>query len=221
MSEPHWKSCDRDDWLTPSSPYDDVLDRVQRVNTISLDPCAPDLIEHCFAEVNIRHGRHCRGYYGDGLIVPWGEFIANSPSEGLVFSNPPYGGRKRLIDGWVEKYAKEAELGVEIIALVAASTGAQWFKVIWETAQAACWWEGRIKFLHPHTGKPVGSSTVWSVLPYWGSNVEGFLDAFAGAGELAVLNQPSERAIATGGLSIDQSIEPRGNGAPTITQEVQ
>ena len=215
-SEPHWKSCDRDDWC---SPGDEVLSRVEKVNTISLDPCASWKKERHFAELNLQLDVPLLDQPGDGTIASWCSLIEQSPSEGLVYVNPPYGGRKRLIDVWIEKCAREAEQGAEIVALVAASTGAQWFKRIWQTAQAACFWEGRIKFLHPETGEPSSaSSTVWSVFPYWGDNVEGFLDAFDGAGELCVLNQTRIEAIENAGLPLGAPVEQRGNGAAPLAE---
>lgn len=222
-SAPHWASCEKDTWCTPevtgsANNQKELLPRIRRVNTISLDPCASWNPERHFAELNLQLDVPLLDQPGDGKIADWAELIFQSPSEGLVFMNPPYNGRKREIDVWIEKCAREAERGVEIVALVAASTGAQWFKWIWETAQAACFWEGRIKFLHPENGEAIGSSTVWSVFPYWGDNIDGFLDAFDGAGELCVLNQGRSEAISRAGLIMGSQHERGANGAAPLAE---
>jgi hypothetical protein len=105
---------------------------------------------------------------------------------GLVFVNPPYGKRKKgegeaKIALWARKIAEEAAAGVQIIALVPARTETAWFQHMW-TAQALCFWRGRIKFLLE--GKMAFSAPFPSVLPYWGRNVGEFVEAFAPVGQI-------------------------------------
>lgn len=207
MGETIVHSCERACWKTERA----FLDVVERVRPIVLDPCAAAGPDEWFAlwnsnGVTSRMPWHCasdpdsvRIADRDGLALNWRRALDES-IDGLVFMNPPYGGRKKVIDPWIEKAAREAARRVECIGLVPASTGSQWFGVIWRTAQALCFVEGRLQFEPPGVAstapqlrlfddgedtKPIGdtgSATFWNAVPYWGDEPEKFEDVFADVG---------------------------------------
>lgn len=113
-----------DAFLTP--PY--ILDLVEKVGPIDLDPCPHDKAESSRrARINLS---------GDGLAVGWEE---HQTSTGITFVNPPYG---RALSKWAEKMA--AEKHNAIIALVPARVETRW----WATMNPIAWCavRGRIKF---------------------------------------------------------------------------
>lgn len=159
----------RDDWRTPEV----VLARVRAFDFIALDPCAaPDnptgALETCYPT---HPDPRCR----DGRAVPWGD----DDDAGIVFVNPPYSDAK----AWAEKIATEAARGVAIVSLVAARPDSRWFfRAVWQTAQAACFWRGRLRFV----GAPA-SAPFPSVVVYHGYRRHAFREAFADAGAVLFL----------------------------------
>lgn len=117
----------KDDWRTPRK----VLDAVERLGTIVLDPCAPVAREHQFAHLNITE-------HNDGLGVVW------NIREGVVFVNPPYS----ACAAWVEKVIAEAagDCSGIVVLLVAARPGAKWYRRAQAHADAVAEWRGRITF---------------------------------------------------------------------------
>ncbi len=150
----------RGSWNTPS----EVLDLVRKVAPIGLDPCSnPDSIVRAETEWS-QPGVN-------GLLHPW-------RSQGLVFVNPEYG---RKIGAWTERcaeFGKEDLIGDELIALLPCRTDAKWFRDVW-TADAICFWRGRLKFL----GAP-SSAPFPSCIAYWGQNPFLFAQVFSAAGKV-------------------------------------
>lgn len=196
----HYASCERDDWMSPP----DAIERVVAVRPIALDPCAPVDPANWHGRYNINGEGVFRLPYeiakdmASGLKIDWAKITYGV--DGLVFVNPPYGGRRRVIDAWIEKCAAESARGAEIIGLVPASTGSNWFRILWQTADAICFVKGRLGFIQPATGRPApqlrlfdggedvattdDKATFWSAMPYWGNDVERFHEAFDGYGEV-------------------------------------
>lgn len=185
MQNAAYHSTKRDDYITPPC----VIDRVRAVCEIALDPCAGDRADH--AKVNNRFEPDI--VVSDGLKLGW-QRVVEVAGGGLAYVNPPYGGRKRVIDAWIEKCVEEAEARVDIIALVPASTGAAWFRRIYSTAAAACAWSGRMRFVDPATMEPAkNTAPFWSWIILWTRHrivVDRFLDAFEDAGDLYLFSQP-------------------------------
>lgn len=164
--------CDRRDWVTPPS----IITRVERLGPVVLDPCAGDFA--CHATFNIRHGRHCYGWYGDGLALDWRRFVLEAGG-GLVFVNPPFGGKDGAIYEWLLKIEMEARLNqLQVVLVCPASTGAVWFDRIWESARGLSFGRGREKYIDPRTGHAVGSATFWTCVAYWGPYPGEFARAF-------------------------------------------
>lgn len=118
----------KDDWRTPRK----VLDAVERLGSIALDPCAAPAREHWNARVNLN------GVYPDdnGLEHGW------QVGAGVVFVNPPYS----ACAAWVEKSICESLLGAPVVLLVAARPGAKWYRRAQAHADAVAEWRGRITF---------------------------------------------------------------------------
>jgi hypothetical protein len=148
---------DRQDWNTPA----EVLDLVRQVGPIGLDPCWN-------AAGLVRAARNLDGAIGcSGLLAPWG-------GHGLVFINPPYG---RELVPWAKKIAAEGAAGVEAIALVPARTDTAWWHDHIATADAICFWRGRLTFLGAEAGAPFPSA-----LAYFGERAKRFATVFGPRG---------------------------------------
>lgn len=149
----------RDDWQTPEC----VLERVRRVGPIDIDPCTS-------ADNPAGAARYYTPSH-DGLAQSW-----YAPG-GIAYVNPPY---SRCLD-WIAKCAAEAERGCQIIALVPARTDTRWWQHCW-TADAICFWRGRLKFVGAPASAPFPSAIV-----YWGREPEKFEAAFGDAGKVVRL----------------------------------
>ena len=76
----------------------------------------------------------------DGLRQPW---------HGLVWLNPPFGGRRGQVP-WLRKFFAHGDG----IALVAARTSADWFhEVVVPNVQLLCFPNGKTKFIRPASGR--------------------------------------------------------------------
>lgn len=73
----------------------------------------------------------------DSLIQPW----ANH--KGWLWCNPPYS----TIELWVEKAAKEARLGAQIVMLIPASVGANWWRDWVEPNAFISYLNGHLNFI--------------------------------------------------------------------------
>lgn len=151
-------------WQTPEV----VLERVRRVGDIGLDPCAAPgnptgARAYCYPE-------HPHPLLRDGLAVTWAGAID------LAYVNPPYSQMKE----WAAKAASEAALGTEIVSLVAARPDSRWFyELCWDSAQAVCFWKGRLKFVGAPNAAPFPSAVV-----YHGPRPWAFEAAFNDAGRV-------------------------------------
>lgn len=74
-----------------------------------------------YAELNYFGPDHPEVACRDALVVPWGDFTGIPV--GLRWLNPPFAN----IKPWAKKCAHESSLGVEILFLVPASVGSNWF----------------------------------------------------------------------------------------------
>jgi phage N-6-adenine-methyltransferase len=142
------------DWKTPKK----VLDLVRKMGPIILDPATSDDNPVGAAFFYTKEA--------NGLAQDWKQ------DPGLVFCNPPYG---REIKDWAAKFACEGSMnGVELIALLPARTDTKWWhNYIKKSADAYCFWEGRLAFSDSKDVAPFPS-----VLVYWGDRVELFKEIF-------------------------------------------
>jgi hypothetical protein len=111
-----------DDWYTPP----DIFAALGL--TFDLDPCSP----------GAGHWVPARKIYtkaDDGLSLPW---------SGLVFMNPPFGGRNGHVP-WLAKFLDHAN-GV---AIVRAYTSSAWFHEHAVKADAMLFPKGKTKFIRP------------------------------------------------------------------------
>lgn len=121
-----------DDWFTP--PYYFEALRLQ----FDLDPCSPGPGHWVPA-------RKIFTKFDDGLAQTW---------EGLVFMNPPFGGRNGQVP-WLKKFLQHGDG----IAVVAARTSAGWFHDHAVQAEAMLFPRGKTKFIRPDgsVGKSPGT----------------------------------------------------------------
>lgn len=153
MLAPALRSSSSDDWCTPQC----VLDRVYRVGRVALDPCSN-------ASSIVRAEQHIM-LPQDGLTAPW-------RVDGLVYVNPPYSRLQQR--KWLSRCA--AHPG-EVIALVPARTDTQAWHEFAPTADAICYWRGRLRFVDAPASAPFPSA-----LLYWGTEDLRFMHAFKSAG---------------------------------------
>jgi hypothetical protein len=114
-------------------------------SAFDLDPCATEESNTAIICYSLDQGE-------DGLLLPW---------YGDVFVNPPYG---RSVGRWVEKCYNEVLLGnaVTVVALLPASTGAEWFQKWVMQATEVRLLKGRIKFVGTKDPAPFDSVVaVW------------------------------------------------------------
>ena len=181
-----------DHYLTPRA----VLDPGEAFGPITFDPFAGEVAELA--------PNNWRPHQGDSLRADWilesargAGVMADTPTHPVVFANPAYGRAwlRKSVEAINAQGAKLRDAGHHLIALLPASTGARWFSS--EIFQGACtagdFWQGRISFLNPGTGKPdkAGSGRFWSFVGYWGNDPGRFFDCFRGTGELCRLNVPA------------------------------
>lgn len=115
-----------DEWYTPSSIFDALG------LTFDLDPASPG--SGCpYAVVP---ARRLLTKADDGLSQPWGN--------GLVWLNPPFGGRNGQVP-WLRKFLAHGNG----IALVAARTSAGWFHDLAVQADTMLFPRGKTKFVRP------------------------------------------------------------------------
>lgn len=124
----------------------------------------------------------------DGLVRPWRGF-------GTVFVNPPYG---TAIATWVAKIALEfavrrAQGDDQVMALLPARPGTQWFDVAW-TFDALCFWHGRLAFLK--RGQRTTSAMFPSVFAYCGARPDRFAAVFEPYGQIVRRGRHGESVAA-------------------------
>lgn len=151
------------DWNTPQK----LLDVVYAFDKIRLDPCSNS--NSVVAAANHLCGF---GIDDDGLTANWGGY------GGLVYVNPPYG---KDITDWVEKCMIESFNGVEIIALLPSRTDTKWWHNNIPSAQAVCFWKGRLKFVGAQNCAPFPSA-----IAYWGKRPYRFAEKFQNHGMISL-----------------------------------
>ena len=156
------------EWYTP----DYILEKVYRVfgKPIGCDPCAARYLPS-------RIDARTKYIYpeSDGLSLPW---------HSCTFVNPPYG---RDISKWTAKAVSEYKRGVRIILLVPAKTDTKWFKDLIRNSNAACFIEGRVKFIGPDgnvSGSGGRSPTIAVLLSEQSEDVMRFGQVFGEIGTL-------------------------------------
>ena len=150
----------RQTWMTPRW----ILDLVEQIGPIALDPCASDDEQYHFAAMNFTKATN-------GLVQHWSR-------GGLVFANHEYG---RAIPEWCDKCAQEAGTGVEIVQLCPARSGANWYMSAKENADAMCELNGRVLF-DEHWCK--NAAPFPSALFYYGEKPYLFCHIFDAYGEV-------------------------------------
>jgi hypothetical protein len=143
------------DWRTPAHVVEVVREALG--GRITLDPCASTSAPEAewIGEVNVHED-------GNGLGVNWW---------GRVYVNPPYSDNA----AWIAKCASEAKRqGVEIIALIPARVDTKYWHEHAATAQAVCFWKGRLRFVGAESSAPFPVAFI-----YWGKNAERFASVFS------------------------------------------
>ncbi len=165
----------KQDWRTPA----EVIQLVQQVGPIVLDPCASREEPVCAPTPWQFFGP---GHI-DGLAEPWADWACAGKSRALhwvrgaeggriVYVNPPYG---RALPRWVEKCAREGHInGCEIVLLIPARTDTRAWQTHVRWADAVCFWRGRMTFVGAPAPAPFPSALV-----YWGARAERFAEVFA------------------------------------------
>ncbi len=153
-------TSNRQTWMTPLW----LLDLVEQLGPIALDPCASDDASFHFAVLNFPRAIN-------GLVQHWDR-------GGLVFVNHEYG---REIPAWVEKCRIEAALGVEIVQLCPARPGANWYMDAKANADAMCELNGRVLF-DEHWCQ--NAAPFPSALFYYGPRPYLFMHVFDARGEV-------------------------------------
>jgi hypothetical protein len=124
-----------DEWFTPPEIFSDLK------LVFDLDPCSPGQ----------KHWVPARMIYTktqNGLTQPW---------HGLVWMNPPFGGRNGHVP-WLQRFFTHKNG----IALVAARTSAKWFHEYATQADTLLFPRGKTQFIRPDgsRGKSPGTGVV-------------------------------------------------------------
>lgn len=127
-----------DEWFTPREIFDALG------LTFDLDPCSPNPPSPYCSVPTLRSYT----VVDDGLQQPW---------SGLVFMNPPFGGRNGHVP-WLEKFLRHGHG----IAIVRAYTSSAWFHDHAVKADTKLFPRGKTKFIRPDgsIGKAPGHGVV-------------------------------------------------------------
>lgn len=160
-------SSKKDDWRSPERILAPVREFTSPAG-VGVDPCGGSLsIVDAKIEYRLDRGE-------DGLVLPWG-------GHGTVYENPPYS----RIALWAEKTVSEAALGTEILILTPSRTDTRWFALLRAAANAACYVQGRLKFLGARSSAPFPSAIF-----YFGQRVKRFCKVFSKLGHVDGLRDP-------------------------------
>lgn len=192
----HIQTAGNVEWCTPGR----VLEGVRKVagGQIGLDPCWG---EGCLTDPLVWFA----GPPGDrdGLEEPW--------EEDSIFINPPFGTLYRHVtsglalaakkwgdlplwekmeyvavplDRWVKKTAESSDGKRQLFLLTPANVDTKpWHETIFRTAQAVCFFRGRLKFLGAAASCPTPIA-----LSYWGPKPILFDQVFSGMGRVLQVN---------------------------------
>jgi hypothetical protein len=149
-------------WNTPRV----ILDALAPLGGIALDPCSnPRSIVDAWFSLSLEGG-------DNGLTADWLELATRAyieSSRSLIYVNSEYG---KALPVWLDKCAREAARGCEIVALPPARTDTRWWDGIARTADAVGLWRGRLKF-----GDAKDSAPFPSALVYWGPRAPLFVES--------------------------------------------
>jgi hypothetical protein len=191
-------SSERMDWRTPEW----FLELVREVGEIDCDPATgpenPTRAAHFYSQVPPGCNVLVHGAYAGrcGLDGRWSE-------RGLTFVNPPYGAH---LSGPIQSRAEVKKKGVvvgvgkgwarriahapgEVISLVPVRTETAWWQELFAASTSTLLWSsrrfgGRIRFIHPETGKPGPQPNLASTVFYHGPRPERFAAVFGPHGTL-------------------------------------
>jgi len=138
-------SSDRHNWRTPIT----LFEKIHSHMNFELDPCAEtDNLGLPYFDKET-----------DGLKMPWGDKN--------VFVNPPYGAEQKK---WIEKAIGEKK-ALSVFLIPARVDTKLWQDVIFKHADAICFLKGRVRFVHPETGKASNPSVFPSALILFNANI--------------------------------------------------
>lgn len=171
------RDYDGDAWGSPE-PYVTRLHRFRPI--VDLDPCSTfRSIVHSRVAYMLPQSALLEPLplgaeqvvFGDGLELPWW---------GSVHLNPPYSAPAR----WMRRAADEALSGrAETTSLVKADLSTRWWgEYVWH-ASAICIPSKRLAYIPP-SGATAGQSNFGSAIPYFGNDVQGFVDSFSDLGRV-------------------------------------
>ena len=132
------------DYCTPPWVVQDV---VEAMGPIALDPCATrsGLYRTVLAETCLTVD-DAPGYFS----ANWTKLAGG----GLIYVNPEYGGGDLPSERWMERVHHWASAGETIVCLLRVSTGSKWWhKYVVPVTRECMFYNGRIKFWDPRTGK--------------------------------------------------------------------
>ena len=131
----------RDSWRTPKQVFDYLNDEFGFV----LDVAASD------------ENHLCDDYYtidDDSLNQPWDR-------GGYVWCNPPYSNSRNFVEKAIEE-----KCGT--VMLLPADTSTKWFQECVDSCDEIRFIiGGRLSFIHPESGKPMGGGKAGSLLMIW------------------------------------------------------
>ena len=158
------KASDR--YFTPSP----VLDKVaQQWVSINVDPCwDPECAVVADLVYDARAGQ-------DGLVLPW---------RGRIFCNPPWSDPAPWALRAVQHTAASPDH--EVILLVAAQPGSQWWgRYVWEYG-LVCFPDKRLRYGKPGGATPTPCPTDSAVV-YYGPHKQRFLEVWSDLGKVVTL----------------------------------
>jgi hypothetical protein len=170
-------------WCTPPN----LLTRIRQFagGNIALDPCSNS---HSMTAALLQFGKE-----QNGLERDWAAELEARQLSGLVYVNPPYD--TQTLEKVALQCAKQAQMGLEIMALVPCKLDQQWWQeTVFETVRSICFVRGRIKFWKE--GRPTSGAPMPCAFLYWGKRKARFRRVFSVVGRVVspgLSNAPSER----------------------------
>lgn len=183
---PSLLSSAKQDWRTPP----EVLDVVREAfgGAIDSDPCPSPNRADWFARWNFCPSAEPAPYVEGQPVGCRVDGLAHGgagwyrPDGKRVFVNPPFSENKR----WVANCVDAAYWGCEVILLIPARTDTRYWQEGIVTADALCFWRGRIRFVGAPASAPFATA-----FAYWGPNAARFAHVFRAHG--AVYDSPPWR----------------------------
>lgn len=154
MSRGYMLRSKRDDWRTPPEVIAVVKEAFR--GSIDLDPCG-----NRYSLVGPKK-QFLLSRGEDGLKLPW---------EGRVFVNPPFSDGAAWLDKAATTWAEGGDF--ECIMLMPARVDTKAFHRSGATADAICFWKGRVTFVGAKASAPFPT-----MFMYWGDRSAAFREAF-------------------------------------------